>query len=109
VVTLLAPGLAQAQVFPQLNQALCLARGFQAELGWAAADQLIKGLSQPEEVVAWWHSLAKAEDPEGHLVLGWFARHGLITDPDDWPFEKRLEAARQGGWDVPDWMFSPPA
>lgn len=56
---------------------------------------------------SWWHDLAKADDPEGHLVLGWLARHGLAPDPDGWPVARRLDAARSA-WAVPDWMYETP-
>jgi TPR repeat protein len=109
VATLLAAGLSEAMNFAELNWALCLACGFQMAADWVVADGVIQKLKDPRELVGWWHPLAKGEDPEGHLVLGWLARHGLIADPDGWPVEKRLRAARQGGWDVPGWLDAPPA
>jgi hypothetical protein len=104
---LLAPGLASSINFVELNRALCLAAGFQRSVDWTAADQIIRNLSSPEELISWWHGRAWAGDAEGHLVLGWLVRHRLVADPDGWTFERRFEEARKGGWDVPDWMLQP--
>jgi hypothetical protein len=92
--------------FAEINYALCLARGFQCPVDWRTADQLVRQVSSPQDLVKkWWYPIAQSGDPEGHLVLGWLARHRLVVDPEGWHFTKRLETARSGGWDLPDWLF----
>jgi TPR repeat protein len=108
VSELLAPGLKEEFNFAKLNHSLCLARGFQNAIDWQTADRIVQTIASPDELVEWWHPLAQSGDGEGHLVLGWLARHGLISDPNAWTVTRRLEAARESGWDVPDWMLQAP-
>jgi TPR repeat protein len=97
-------------LYATINYALCFAKGFQREKDWQKADELFSSLSSaensPKEALTWWHKvlIAKNNDPEGHLVIGWLVRHKFITDPDNLTILQRLTKAREGGWDVPDWM-----
>ena len=45
------------------------------------ADSRVGALSsaQASEALEWWHARAMAGDPEGHLVVGWLGRHGLVA------------------------------
>ena len=57
-----------------------------------------------DDLVSWWHDLAKRSDAEGHLVLGWLTQHGKTVDPDGWPARRRFSEAIRSGWSVPDWV-----
>jgi TPR repeat protein len=112
IVDLLALGITKKSSFALVNYALCLAGGVQCAINWDAADHTVGALTKTEElkeVAAWWHKLACSNDREGHLVLGLLARHKLVTDPDGWTMAQRFQAARAGGWDMPDWMLDPVA
>jgi hypothetical protein len=79
-------------------------------MNWDSADRTVASITGSEELepaLKWWQNRASNQDPEGHLVLGLLARHGLISDPDGWTVVQRLQAALAGGWEVPDWMFNP--
>jgi TPR repeat protein len=104
VVDLLAEGIRQKDPFALVNQALCRAAGIQCTADWAAADHLIAGLSRADDVREWWYELARRDDPEGHLVIGWLVRHGRIADPDGMDLAQRMARARSGGWQAPEWM-----
>ncbi|MDP3719499.1 MAG: tetratricopeptide repeat protein [Acidobacteriota bacterium] len=100
-------GLKASEPFNRINLALCLAQGFQHEIDWLRADEVVESLGDSaSRLVDWWHSLATRGDSEGDLVLGWLGRHGLIVDPEGLSFSDRLVRARSGGWVVPDWMFT---
>ncbi|HXV43731.1 MAG TPA: tetratricopeptide repeat protein, partial [Anaerolineae bacterium] len=90
--------------FGIVNYALCLASGFQCSEDWKAADQLMARIRKVSGVFDWWYDLVKKDDPEGDLVVGWLARHGLISDPDGLTVAERMRRARIGGWKVPEWM-----
>jgi TPR repeat protein len=107
--TLLESGLKSRLPFPIVNQALREAAGCDCAVDWKAGDERIASLSQADaaDVINWWHGLAKAEDPEGHLVIGWLSRHALVTDPDGLDLAARLNRARVA-WDMPEWMYEKP-
>ena len=114
IAELLAPLLADGDHWARVNQALCLAAGVQTAKDWPAADQLIALMAagaRREDLPAvqkWWHNLAKENDPEGHLVLAWLARHGIFADPDGLSLKDRLARARAGPWaDAPAWLEVP--
>jgi hypothetical protein len=109
VMELLGPPVDRNFNFAELNLALCLASGFHMPVDWRRADDIVRSLQAPGDLVEWWRPLAQKGEGEGHLVLGWLARHSLVPDPDDWTVAQRLQAARDAGWDVPDWMFQPTA
>lgn len=104
---LLRPGLEANFPYAFVNEALCHATGFRREKDWIAAEMTMAKLDSggAEEVVTdCWHHLAKLDDPEGHLVIGWLVHRGLIADPDGWTLEERLNKARTGKWaDTPHW------
>jgi TPR repeat protein len=110
VPTLLEESLTQNDAFGVINYALCLASGFHYNLDWAAADRAIASLVNSEndrmpDALNWWHKeIIPPNDPEGHLVVGWLVRHRLVRDPDGISVARRMDYARQNGWDVPDWM-----
>jgi hypothetical protein len=86
-----------------------LAVGFQYPQDWHAADQEIAALdasrSNLSGAVNWWYYvLLKHGDAEGDLVIGWLARHHLISDPDGLTVAERMARARAGGWSIPEWM-----
>lgn len=87
-----------------LNQALRLAAGIQTHVDWHEADRLVGSLGRIDEIPQWWYKRACLDDPEGHLVLGWLARHGLWTDVQNITLVKRFTLARQGGWLAPVWL-----
>jgi hypothetical protein len=98
----------QKQGFAIANKALALAAGFACKVDWHAADALIASVpdDQVHTLVSWWHDLAKSEDAEGHLVLGWLTQHGKAADPDGWPARRRFTEANHLGWNVPDWLVA---
>jgi TPR repeat protein len=109
ILELIKPLREEKDLYGSINLALCYAIGFQTEKDWRLADQIIAELclldENPEAALDWWRDkLAKKGDPEGHLVVGWLARHGLIKDPEGMTVVERMNLARQGGWDIPDWM-----
>lgn len=91
-----------------VNYSLALASGFHYSKDWLEADKIIASLKQSDEIsdiIDWWYKdLASKNDAEGHLVTGWLVRHGLAEDPDKLSLKDRLNRAREGGWDVPEWM-----
>jgi TPR repeat protein len=97
-------------LYSMINYALCFAGGIQRQKDWFKADEIFSQLSNVKEPVKealmWWHKflLPKRNDPEGHLVVGWLVRHRFIEDPDNMTVLQRMAKAREGGWDVPDWM-----
>ncbi|NNJ11630.1 sel1 repeat family protein [Chloroflexales bacterium ZM16-3] len=105
---LLTPYINQRKAIGIMNYALCQASGYECAKDWVAADQVIASISSPVyDVVYWWHhKLAVRGDPEGHLVVAWLVRHGFIEDPDGYSISDRVERARAGGWDVPEWFDS---
>jgi len=107
ITELLQPGLDENQPFAIVNDALCHAAGFERKKDWLAAEISMAKLdvAGAENVVQdCWHDLAKLNDPEGHLVIGWLVHLDLITDPDKWSLEERLNKARMGKWaDIPHW------
>jgi hypothetical protein len=112
MIDLLAQGITEKSVVALVNYALCLASGCQCARNWESADQTIASITELEDIrsaVDWWQARAIQQDPEGHLVLGLLVRHRLIADPEGWTVALRFQAARNGGWDVPDWMFQPGA
>lgn len=110
VADLLKPLIEQKSALALVNQALVLAAGIQCEASWEAADEVmgqIPDRQNAQEVVTWWWELAESGDPEGHLVVGWLVRRGLVDDPNRHPVARRMNRARKGGWQVPAWMDQP--
>jgi TPR repeat protein len=92
-----------------LNDGLAWASGFRRGQDWGRADVLVS-LIEPKHtraILRFWGDLAKRNDPEGHLVLGWLQRHGLVSDPEGMSVADRFGLARTGGWDVPSWLQGP--
>lgn len=110
VPTLLKTSLENKDGFGIVNYALCLASGFYYNQDWVAADHAIASLVNAENnrisgVLDWWHKeIIPPNDPEGHLVVGWLARHRLVKDPEGISIAQRMEYARKNGWSVPEWM-----
>jgi TPR repeat protein len=106
---LLADELAENDPFARLNLALCLAQGFRMDIDWMRADAIVRSIGdRAKDLIGWWTTLAEGNDPEGHLVLGWLGRHGLIPDEDQKAFPLRLQAATVR-YTIPSWMFSSPS
>lgn len=107
---LLRRGLEEHNVFAIINEALRRAVGFQCDENWEIADGMIGRLDadkQKEDLNAaleWWTKRALDQDPEGHLVLGWLVRHGLITDRQGIDVAQRMTHARKGWPKIPSWM-----
>jgi TPR repeat protein len=98
--------IVQKHAFAIVNKALALASGFACGTDWHAADALVLDcpVDDVAEVVNWWHNLARKDDSEGHLVLGWLTLHRKASDPDGWPAQRRFAEATRLGWHVPDWL-----
>lgn len=108
IADLLAQMLDDKESIGIVNHALCFAAGFHFEKNWPNADQLIASITSSKDVIPWWYDeLVKKGDPEGHLVVGWLVRHNLIKDPDGMTIAERMALARNGGWNVPEWMDAP--
>jgi TPR repeat protein len=102
VSDLLAGPLSGLPNLAAVNVALCDALGFQRSVAWDAAARTSCALTDVEGARKWWASTARADDPEGHLVLAWLiALHG-IEDPEGLSAAERLDRARAGGIPVPD-------
>jgi hypothetical protein len=106
---LAADGVPRDDSLSRVNLALGRAAGFQSAADWTAADDLMSRVHATSDLCEWWRGLAEDDDPEGHLVLGWLARHGRVADPDDWSVAARMAAARGGGLPVPEWLDAPAA
>ena len=104
VAELLAPGLKAQAPLALINYALCLAKGFECQMDWEAADRIVATVKGTLPDFDWFCQLAQKGDAEGHLVIGWLARHKIIEDPDGYTVKKRMNLARQGGWVIPAWM-----
>jgi TPR repeat protein len=102
----------EKDLYATINYALCFASGFQRLQDWHKADEFFISLSEmdrsPDKALQWWNEflISHHNDPEGHLVVGWLSRHGYIQDPDNLSVKQRVTIAREGGWNVPDWMES---
>lgn len=92
--------------FGIINKALCYSKGYQCKQDWQEADNLIGTIAKDTaiELLSWWHEVLQ-DDPEGHLVVGWLVRHGLVDEPTNLSITERFEKAIKGGWDVPKWMM----
>jgi len=90
-----------------VNYSLCLASGIGYNQDWNQADESIGAINDVNGVLDWWRKVAEEGDAEGHLVVGWLVRHGLVDDPDGYTLEQRMDLACEGGWQIPDWMRSP--
>jgi len=104
---LLSEHLKQNDSFAFVNQALRLARGIQCNTDWKAADAVFGKLQDSGNVLGWWFARSREGDPEGHLVTGWLGRHQLAIDPEGFQVARRMDLARSGGWQVPEWMNDP--
>ena len=108
--SLLVKGLLNKSVFATLNLALAKAAGFQTMSDWISADNMIKTLADNSDVsvaLDWFKNIStEKNDPEGHLVIAWFARHKIILfDPDGLSLEERMKRARRGPWaEAPEWL-----
>lgn len=103
---LLQEGLATGNSFAIANQALRLAAGVQCEADWKAADALIGELQDLDPVLSWWRPRSEEGDAEGHLVLGWLGRHGLLPGSAPADSRSRLALARRASWAVPEWLVA---
>lgn len=90
--------------FNILNWVLYQAR--KPEISMSSLDEnMMRVGDAAEEIVEWWHPMAQNGDPEGHLVLGWLTRLGLIQDPDKKSPVERFQEAQKGNWNIPqEWM-----
>ena len=98
----------QKYSFALVNKALALAAGYACEGDWQAADALIGEIVVDEDnvdLVEWWHDLARKEEGEGHLIIGWLTHHGIITDPEGCRPRQRFLKAMQLGWSIPAWLI----
>jgi TPR repeat protein len=92
-----------------LNDGLAWASGFRRRQDWGRGDVLVS-LIEPKHtrtIMRFWGNLAERNDPEGHLVLGWLLRHGLVTDPNGLSITERFDLAQGGGWEVPSHLRRP--
>jgi TPR repeat protein len=65
------------------------------------------GADGVEEVLGWFHEvLAKKDDPEGHLAVGWMVLRGLTEDPDGWSAVRRFDRVKELGGEVPAALLS---
>lgn len=99
---LLHTGLGDGNSFAIVNEGLRRAAGIACVPDWRSADEMFASLNGSLEIFDWWMSLARAGDPEGHVVIGWLVRHGLTADPDGLSCSERFEQAN--GWLIPEWM-----
>ena len=108
--SLLVKSLLNKSVFAILNLALAKAAGFQTMSDWISADNMINTLADNSgalEALDWFKNIStEKNDPEGHLVIAWFARHKIIPfDPDGLSLEERMKRARRGPWaEAPEWL-----
>lgn len=87
-----------------INQALRLAKGIECEVDWHLADILVGKIREADGVLKWWFARSAEGDAEGHLVTGWLVRRQLALDPERLPLARRMDLARAGGWEAPEWM-----
>lgn len=102
--TLLALHLRDNHPSALINQALRLAKGVGCEVDWQLADILVGKIERAGEILQWWFARSTQGDAEGHLVTGWLVRRELALDPEQREVVQRMDLARAGGWEVPDWM-----
>jgi TPR repeat protein len=102
---LLSPGIENDWPFSIINYSLCLAKGYELEKDWRKADQAFEKLvDSGKQDFSWWVDLASKDDADGHLVVAWLVRYGIIPDPENLSIEERLNLAKAKGFDVPSWM-----
>ncbi|WP_139488924.1 SIR2 family protein [Brevibacillus dissolubilis] len=102
---LLRQGLEEGDPFAIVNKALLI---ISQNNDWKEANELIKRikLSEDKEIVLnWWLKLVREDDPEGHLIIGLFDKHSIISDPDGIGFRKRFEFAGKETFNIPVWML----
>ena len=106
VETLLNAGIKVEYTFSYINYALCLAKGFGFKKDWRKADNEFCKLIDfgRDQDYSWWTDLSEKNDADGHLVVGWLTRYGLIEDPESLSIKVRMNCAKECGFDVPDWM-----
>ncbi|TWH45942.1 metallophosphoesterase [Sporomusa sp. KB1] len=105
IQNLLIEGLKEKEPYALINQALCLASGFECKVDWTKADNIIASMEiLLQEDVEWWLDLRLKDDAEAHLVIGWLVRHQLLIDPDGLTSADRMTKAKRE-WDIPEWLF----
>lgn len=104
--SLLKAGIEQKHSHAMMNQALRLAQGIGCTENWHAADDMVAGIGDISTLASWWSTLELEHDAEGHLVLGWLARHKRTAEHAATSMSSRFDVARTAGWRVPDWMYS---
>jgi len=101
---LLRAGVLADDPFAQVNQALAIAMGADCRADWRLADDIMRDLSGTAGVLDWWYPLALDNDAEGHLVMAWLYRHGLVADFQDTEARRRFHLAREAGAVLPAWL-----
>ena len=105
VLELLDIGLENNEYIARVNYALLIIKNSCNDQAWREADSIIGKLQYYSEGIEWWYDVAKRDDVEGDLVIGWLGRHNLIKNRDSISFIDRLEKAQKGGYNIPKWMF----
>jgi len=105
VKCLLAETLKEKDPYAIINYALCFACGFESNIDWIKADNLILSIGTlSQEDIKWWFDLRLKGDTEAHLVIAWLVKHELFIDPDGLSFVERMNNAKID-WDIPEWLF----
>lgn len=84
LLEMLREDVSRRSVFPMTNLALLLIQGG-TEAEWSLAERIFRILPESEVhwVKQWWLDLARADDPEGFLVLFMLQQAGKIPEDQD--------------------------
>ncbi len=106
VFNLLERGLSNNYDTSIINLILTLVKDEKSEDEWKNADLIVRSLDKCAIAVKWWYDIAdKKDDAEGHLILGWLAKHNKVSDPDYLQYKERLNKVLEKGWYIPKWLF----
>ncbi|AFH65726.1 hypothetical protein B2K_34355 [Paenibacillus mucilaginosus K02] len=103
--SLLQKGLLNNSTTAVLNLVLMLVRDEKSEEVWRMADEIIRKSSECSLSMDWWYDISEHDDDEGHLIIGWLAKHEKICDISNIRYQERFKKLLTRGWYIPDWML----
>ncbi|GGH40785.1 SIR2 family protein [Paenibacillus segetis] len=103
---LLEGGLGISNPFAIINKILIDLDCSNCEETWKNCDQLINSIDEVDSIIEWWYDVAKNNEAEGHLVVGWLCKNKKAIDPEGLSFHERFDLAKKLGIEIPNWLVS---